>query len=448
MSKILVLGAGMVSRPLIGYLLEEKRFQVTVADVDVNKARAVVGRNNLGKAISFNVQDLNRLNKEVSDADVVVSILPPPFHPDVAKLCLSNKKHLVTSSYVPNAIQAMDKEARDLNIVFLNELGLDPGIDHMSAMKIIHEVQSQGGKIVSFASLCGALPDPDNASSNPLSYKFSWSPLGAFRAMRNDGVYLENGEEVTIPSSNLFANPQVYEFNGIGRLEAYPNRDSLRYIDLYGIQGVKDMLRGTLRYPGWCKFWNEFSKTGILEETQIDFSDKTFAGFMRERVGADSDEILESSLTRIFGIQRNSEIMEKIRWLGLFSSEIIPEVISLDIPEPINSPLAVLSHLALQRMRYAAGEVDMVVLHHEFKILTADGNKSKRTSTLIEYGIPDGDSAISRTVGLPAAIGAALIAEGKLPNIKGVVIPTVPEIFNNVLSELQRLGIKPEEKEE
>ncbi|MBE0666284.1 MAG: saccharopine dehydrogenase NADP-binding domain-containing protein, partial [Bacteroidales bacterium] len=237
MNKVLILGAGLVSKPMIEYLLENG-FQLTVASPMLERAEQMISGNSNGKAVDWSMDRPEELDTLVSSHDLTVSLLPYRFHVEVAKVCIRHRKHLVTTSYVQAAMQKLDGEAKDAGIIILNESGLDPGIDHMSAMRIIDTVKSKGGKIEEFYSLCGALPAPE-AADNPLGYKFSWSPKGVVLDSSNGAQYLKKSEEVIIEAVNLFKARFPHTFPGLGKLEVYPNRDSISYIDIYGLEGIK-----------------------------------------------------------------------------------------------------------------------------------------------------------------------------------------------------------------
>ncbi|MEO0115444.1 MAG: saccharopine dehydrogenase C-terminal domain-containing protein, partial [candidate division WOR-3 bacterium] len=243
--KILVLGAGLVARPLVDYLLKQSDFFVTVASRTASKAEKLIASHPRGKALEVNVSEPTVLANLIVETDLVISLVPYTFHPIVAQACIQYKKPMITTSYVGDAMRSLDQEAKAAGIIILNEIGLDPGIDHMSAMKIIHRVKNRGGRVISFYSYCGGLPAPE-ANNNPFGYKFSWSPKGVLLAGKNSARYLKDGKEIFIPGPELFSHYWVVEIEGLGKFEAYPNRDSLPYIELYGLVGISSMCRGTL----------------------------------------------------------------------------------------------------------------------------------------------------------------------------------------------------------
>ncbi|MFH0800836.1 MAG: saccharopine dehydrogenase C-terminal domain-containing protein [bacterium] len=434
MKKILVLGAGLVARPPIRYLLDQPDFNVTVASRTMSKAEQLIeGRPN-GTAIAFDVSDLHRLEELIPQHDLAISLLPYTHHVTVAKSCLNHGKHLVTTSYVSDAMRALDGEAKAAGLLFLNEIGLDPGIDHMSAMKIIHSVQKAGGTIVSFKSYCGGLPAPE-ANTNPFGYKFSWSPRGVVMAGRNSARYLEDGREIKIPGEDLFSHHWMLPIEGAGDFEAYPNRDSLGYLSLYGIEKARTMFRGTLRYSGWCDTLKKIVELGFLSDKEMEVEGLTYAGLLERLIGKKEGD-LRKNLAEFLSLDEKDAILDRMEWLGLLGGEVIPAIKS--------SPLDILANRMLAKMAYAEGERDMVILHHQFVGQFPD-HTEEITSTLVDFGIPHGDTSMARTVGLPAAIGARLILQGKIKTV-GVHIPASAAIYEPVLAELEGVGISFVEK--
>ncbi|MGB2769928.1 MAG: saccharopine dehydrogenase C-terminal domain-containing protein [Candidatus Zixiibacteriota bacterium] len=436
MKKVLVLGAGLVSKPLVQYLLDQPDFHVTVASRTVSKAEKLVGDHPRGKALPLNVKDTDTLRNLISDADLAISLVPYAHHVTVANFCIELKKQMVTTSYVSAAMKELDQKAKDAGVLILNEIGLDPGIDHMSAMRIIHDVQNKGGRIASFYSYCGGLPAPE-ANTNPWGYKFSWSPRGVVLAGKNPGRYLKDKKEVKIASEDLFAHFWPMNIEGVPPLEAYPNRDSIPYLEIYGIADADSMYRGTFRYPGWCQTLKKVVDLGLLDETEQDVKGLSYADLLWKLMKKDKGENLKKDLADYLKIDQDSEPTKRFEWLGLLGDDVIPAEKS--------SPLDVFADRLLEKLKYEEGERDMIVLHHDFRVEYPGGKKEQITSTLVDYGIPHGDSSMSRTVGLPAAIGAALILNGKIKET-GVHIPVSPTIYEPALDELEKLGIVCKEK--
>jgi saccharopine dehydrogenase (NADP+, L-glutamate forming) len=434
MKNVLVLGAGLVTRPLVNYLLD-KGFKLTVASRTVSKAEALVGGHPNGVALELNVKDDAALEKLVTESDLVISLLPYTYHVKVAELCIKHSKHFVSTSYVSKEMASLDGPAKDAGVILLNEIGLDPGIDHMSAMKIIDYVHGSGGKVKHFRSYCGGLPAPE-ANDNPYGYKFSWSPIGVLLAGTNDARFKEDGKIVEIPGAELFDHYKLLTVDGLGEFEGYANRDSVPYIETYGIPETETMFRGTYRNIGWCPTLKAIADLGFFDKEERDYAGTTLADYARSYIGG-AGELAADTAAKL-GIDAEDEIIGRIEWLGLFSDEPVPI-------EKGNS-LEVFAALMNEKMSYRPGERDMIVLTHEFFAELPDGEK-RITSTLIDYGIPDGDSAMARTVSLPAAIGARMILDGKITR-PGVSIPVSADIYEPVLAELEELGIECVEKEE
>jgi len=439
MKKILVLGAGLVAGAHTRYLLEQPDFHVTVASRTLSKAQAITGGHPNGEARRLNVKDEAALEDLIRQADLAVSLLPYVYHPMVARLCIKHRKHMVTTSYVKEQMAQLDGAAKKAGVILLNESGVDPGIDHMTAMKVIHRVQKDGGEITGFTSWCGGLPAPE-ANTNPLGYKFSWSPKGVLLASKNSARYLKDGEEVFIPGEELFDHYRIVPVEIEGKVidfEGYPNRDSLPYVKTYGITMTKGMFRGTLRNVGWCPTMRKIVDLGLLdEEERDDLAGLTCAQFTASLIGSTGD--LKRDLAAYLKIEQDSPVISNLEWLGLLSDD--------PLPLQKGAPIDILTARMLEKMQYEEGERDMLILQHQF-IAEYPDHKEKITSTMIDFGIPHGDTSMSRTVGLPAAIGVKLILQGKI-DLTGVQTPVVPEIYEPILKELERLDIHFTEKNE
>lgn len=439
MKKILILGAGLVAQPLVSYLLKQEDFYVDVATRTVSKAEKLVGSSPKGKSYALDVSDVQKLRDLVARADLVVSLLPPPLHPKVANLCVEAKKPMVTTSYVSEEMKSLDEKARQADIILLNEIGLDPGIDHMSAVKIIDEIHNDDGKVVSFRSYCGSLPAPE-ANTNPFGYKFSWAPRGLILDSRNEARYLENGEEVFVSGEHLFENYTFKYIEGLGYLEDYPNRNSLPYIGKYNIPETKTMYRGTLRYIGWCETLKRLVDLGLVDDERKTLKGLTYREFFRKKLGIPVYDDMEEALASYLHIDKYSTIMKRLKWLGVLSNK--------PLPVDYGSELDIMAALMLEKLKYENGERDMIILQHEFIAEYPDKySREKRISTLINFGVPDGDTAIARTVAFPAAIAVKLILNGKI-TLKGVHIPVDRMIYEPVLEELSQFGITFREKKE
>ena len=436
MKKVLVLGAGLVSRPGVHYLLKQKNIQVTVASRTVSKAEALVKGFSNGKAVQVNVENKEELAKLIKEHDIAISLLPWTHHLIVAELCIEYGKHMVTTSYVSPAMKALDEKVKAKNLLFLNEIGVDPGIDHMSAMKIIYEVEAEGGKVLHFYSYCGGLPAPKD-NNNPFGYKFSWSPRGVVLASRNSAKYYENGKMVEVESKNLFANPEVEDIEGLGKFEVYPNRDSTPYKVDYNLKDALTVKRGTYRNIGWCETLRAIVNLGLVDETPVpSIKGSTFKKAMAYALKAKETENLKELAAKKVGIPVNSKVIERMDWLGLFSDDVIPKADNL---------LDMLSDRMQEKLSFKEGEVDLLLLRHKFIVENKDKSKDLITSTLIDFGIPHGDSSMARTVSLPMAIATSMVADGRI-KATGVRIPNTKDIYKPVLAELEKLNIKMVEK--
>jgi len=438
MKTILVLGAGMVSRPMIRYLLDHPDYQVIMASRTVSKAEQMIDGHPRGKAFPLDVTDDKKVEALVSKADVVVSLLPYTYHVKVAEMCINHRKQMITTSYVSDAMRALDKKAKTAGILILNECGLDPGIDHMSAMRIIHTIEKNKGKVMSFRSTTGALPAHE-ANNNPFGYKFSWSPRGVLLASRNAAKWLENGKEVSIPGEQLFENYSIQDIKGVGAFENYPNRNSIPYKDIYGLNHAHTVYRGTFRMTGWCETMRAIAALGWLnEEPPKWFTGNTYGDLTRYLIGAKPKDHLPLKTALYLGLKPYAAVIKRLDWLGLFGDA--------PLPKEKNNPLDYLNVLTLQKMSMNPDERDMVVMHHEF-IAEYPSKKEYITSTLVDYGIPKSDTSVARTVALPAAIAVKMILNKQI-TMTGVHIPVIPEIYNPILDELEEIGITFKEKTE
>jgi len=436
--KVLVLGAGLVSKPMIDYLLDQPDYFVTMASRTVSKAEKIIDGKTNGKAIELNVKNDELLEELIKESNLTVSLLPYTYHVKVAEFCIKHKKQMVTTSYVSEEMKALNQKAKDSGIIILNECGLDPGVDHMSAMRIIHDVEEKNGKVVSFRSTTGALPSFED-NNNPFGYKFSWAPRGVLLASKNPSKWLQDGEIVSYPGEQLFENYTIQDVPDVGSFENYPNRNSVPYKDIYGLKDAKTVYRGTFRMPGWCETMRRIVALGWLNEEPIkNFNNKTYGDLTRHLIKAKHGEDLIKAVAKYLDLKTYSTVIKRLEWLGLFGNKTLPD--------DIDNPLDYLNVITLAKMSLEKDERDMIVMHHEF-IVEYDSKKEYITSTLLDFGIPKGDSAIARTVALPAAIAVKMILNGEIA-ITGVHIPVIPEIYNPILDELEQMNIVFKEKTE
>lgn len=446
MKRVLVLGAGLVTRPHVRYLLDVPELEVIVASRTVSKAEALVNGHPRGVAKALTVEDKSELEDLIRQADLAVSMLPYVYHPTVAALCVKHRKHMVTTSYVKEQMRALDGPAEKAGVILLNEIGVDPGIDHMSAMRVIDDVERRGGRIASFMSWTGGLPAPE-ANDNPFGYKFSWSPKGVLLASRNPARFQKDGKVVQIPGEELFDHYWPVHIEGLGEFEGFPNRDSMPYTETYNIEPTDWMFRGTLRNVGWCATLKKVAELGLLDDTPLPETlvapnqdePATFREFMSYVLDTSPETDLAQYLAQEWGMCDDSKPVTDLAWLGLFSDDALPE--------GKITPVDIMAEQMQKKMAYQEGERDMIVMQHEFVAEYPD-RREAITATMIDYGIPHGDTSMARTVGLPAAIAVRMILQGEISGLTGVHVPVIPELYDPVLSELATLGIGLNEKAE
>ncbi len=364
MKKVLVLGAGLVARPLVRYLLD-KGYEVTCASRTVSKAESMIAGHPNGKAFPLDLADENALRPFIAATDLAISLVPPPLHPVVARLCLAAGKNMVTTSYVSPEMAALDGEAKAKGLTILNEIGVDPGIDHMSAMRIIDDVKHRGGKVVAFKSYCGGLPAPQH-NDNPFGYKFSWAPRGVLVASRNGAQYLSNGRKVVVEPLRLFRDMHILAVPGFGDFEAYPNRDSISYQSVYGLEGIPTLFRGTLRNMGWCDCIYTYRNEGLLDLDEFEVKGRTYAEVMRDRLGAEAGEDLRVVFAHQAGIPADSFPAWNLHWLGMFSDR--------KVKGEKTTMLDMMGDLMFEKLAFKPGELDLIVLFHDFEAVFPDGH--------------------------------------------------------------------------
>lgn len=437
-----MLGAGRSSSSLISYLLENAsacEWHVTVGDFYEQSAKDRIGQSQYGTAIRFDMEEGEKCNKVIAAADVVISLLPAGLHPKVARLCLDLKKHLFTASYISDEMQSLHDEAKANGLLFMNECGLDPGIDHMSAMDIVDRVKAKGGKILSFESFAGGLIAPETDPENPWRYKFTWNPRNVVMAGQGVAKFIQEGEYKFIPYQQLFERTTFVHIPGYGDFEGYANRDSLKYINTYGLEQVKTMLRGTLRNKGFCSAWNVLAHLGCTDDSYLmDGIDKmTHRDFINSFLPYDNEKMLEEKLATRFQLKEDSEEFEKLRWSGFFTDDLIGL--------SSGTPAQILEHILNKRWKLQPFDKDMVIMWHRFTYKLGDETREIQ-SNLIATGQDSVHTAMAKGVGLPLAIGAKLLLEGKISQ-RGVCMPVYKEIYRPVLKELIALGIHAEEVE-
>lgn len=436
MHNILLVGAGRSSSSLISYLLticRDKKWHLVVGDVSQEAAFAKTKGDPFSKAITFDVNNSDQCELEVKKCNLVISLLPPHLHHLIAVECIKQKKHFITASYLTPEIQALHEEAINSGVLMLNECGLDPGIDHMSAMEVINRLKADGCELSAFRSYTGGLVAPES-NDNPWGYKFSWNPRNVIVAGQGTARYIRDGEYKYLPYNRLFTDIESIHVDGVGSFDGYANRDSLAYRHHYNIENIPTLLRGTLRQSGYCRAWDVFVKLGLTDDSfKVEHSEKlTYAQLIKAFLpgNAKSDKLIES-VARLCGLPVDGEAMSKVIWTGIFEEEII------GLSDA--SPAMILQHLLEQKWKLQPHDKDMIVMQHQFEFLK-NGKKQKLISSLVVKGDDQIYTAMAKTVGLPLGIAAKLILEGKI-KLTGVHIPVVKEIYEPILKELVEFNI-------
>ncbi len=436
MKKILLLGAGRSSGSLINYLLEKANIDgyiLRIGDRSVESAIEKTGNHPSAQPFSFDIEDANQREKEISSADIIISLLPPALHILAAKDCLKFKKNLVTASYVSPELHEMDEEVKNQGLLFLSECGLDPGIDHMSAVEIIHRLKQQGAALTSFKSYTGGLVAPES-NDNPWGYKFTWNPRNVIVAGQSTASYIHNGKYRYIPYNRLFSEITRIEVDGLGKYDGYANRDSLAYRKHYGIENIPTIIRGTLRNEGYCSAWQVFVTLGITDDSfeVADVENLTYAQFVESFIPTSVfGDSIEEKISRLCNIDPDGRAMEKIRYTGILEDK--------KIGLKKGTPAQILQHLLEQKWVLKPNDKDMIVMQHQFEY-TLDGQSKILSSTLVVKGDDTVQTAMAKTVGLPLGIAARLILKGTI-DLKGVHIPVHEKIYTPILKELMEMGI-------
>lgn len=459
--RVLVLGAGRVSAPAVEYLAQRRELVVVGAT-----AEEVARLGQRVKGVRGVVLDMRTegaaVRKLVEKADVVLSLLPAPMHPLVARDCLSLGKHLVTTSYISDELKQMHKAATSQGLVFLNEAGLDPGMDHASAMKIIDTAKAAGGTVVSFRSICGGLPSPEAAAKTPFLYKFSWSPRAVLSAAENPSTYREDGQVVQVEGPALLRHAQPCPSGAFPtlRLEVLPNRDALVYQDLYGIPEAETCFRGTLRYAGWSDLMYGCKVLGLLDHAALPSGCASWQDYLTHRIrqgGGEGGEDVEAAAVQTMvdaGVPDPAQVLAALAWLGVWHKQGTGGGGSTPLSSATGggSVIDAFSALLEDRLRFGPGEVDMVAMRHDIVVQPQgkeeqEGELHHHTSSILVFGTEQ-DSAMSLTVGKTAAVATDLVLGGALKKAKiaGVLAPTIPEIYLPLLDTLAKEGLAFEEQ--
>ena len=443
MRKILILGAGRSASSLIENLISNasrEEWRVIVADRQQQQARSLIGNNDdVASAIALDATDTTARVAAIDQADLVVSMLPAFMHMDVVKDCVRLRKHVITPSYVPDALWAMQDEVKNAGLIVLNEMGLDPGIDHMSAMRIIDRIKAEGGEVTAFESYCGGLVAPES-DDNPWGYKFSWNPRNVILAGQGGAAkYIREGITKYIPYHKLFQRTTRVSIVGVGEFDGYANRDSLKYRAAYGIEKIPTLIRGTLRKAGYCAAWDAFVQLGCTDDSYVLElgANNTWKDYLNAFLPYSPSIGIKENLANYLRIDPNGEVMQKLEWLGIFNDDPIG-VAGL-------SPAATLQHLLEQKWKLKPDDKDMVVMWHRFKYSIGEKEHELHASLTV-IGQDQVHTAMAKTVGFPIAIACGLLLDGKISE-RGVLLPIRSEIYDPVLDELEKLGVVFEEKE-
>ncbi|MBI3518752.1 MAG: saccharopine dehydrogenase NADP-binding domain-containing protein [Bacteroidetes bacterium] len=435
MSKILIIGAGRSSSSLIDYFLSNAKtyaWHVTIADANKQAVESKISKyKDVATAVEFDVANVALREELIKQSDFVVSMLPAFMHGDVARDCVRLGKHIATASYVSQDMKELDAEAKQKKLLLLNECGLDPGIDHASAMKVIHEIQHKGGKVTSFKSFCGGLVAPES-NDNPWGYKFSWNPRNVILAGQGTAQFIEEGKLKFIPYNRIYTQIETIEVEGYGKFDAYANRDSIGYKEPYGLDDAKTMLRGTLRMPGYCKAWNVFVKLGLTDDTYKikNANTLTYTDLLESFLPKGTASVKEK-LIAFMGSDMDAEVIAKLEFLELFSNR------KITLKE--GSPAELLQNLLEEKWLLKPGDKDMIVMQHQFEY-TLNGAGKKLESSLVVIGDDEVHTAMAKTVGLPLAITIKNFLTGKF-RLYGIQTPMVKEIYEPLLSELETLNV-------
>ncbi len=439
MRKILVLGAGRSASSLIKYLSDhsaQEQWEVQVTDFSLELAKSKVEGLQNTSASQLNVEDSEALANAVANSDVVISMVPARFHEVVAECAVDQGKHLITASYLTDKMKALDGLAKEKGIILLNECGLDPGIDHMSAMKVIDDIRSQGFELHGFESFTGGLLAPTD-EDNPWEYKFTWNPRNVVLAGQGGVKFFQEGRYKYIPYHRLFRRTEIIHIPGYGYFEGYANRDSLNYREVYDLQDIKTMFRGTFRRPGFCKTWDVFVQLGATDDSyeMESVGEMTHRQFINSFLSYNPHDSVELKLAHYMKFDFESEEMNRLKWAGLFDDE--------PIGLEKGTPAQILEHILKKKWTLSPDDKDMIVMWHKFNYMR-DGEMQEKHATLVAIGDDATHTAMSKTVGLPLGIATKLILNGEIA-LTGTQIPIKKEIYEPVLAELAALGFDLQE---
>jgi len=439
---ILVLGAGRSASTLLRYLNDEaaeNNWKVLVADIDESLANSKTKSFPYCDGLGLDINDRESLSSKVADCNLVISMLPARFHPLVAEICVENQTHMVTASYLSDEMKALDTQAKDAGVILLNEVGVDPGIDHMSAMQMLDRLRKERAEFTCFESFTGGLLAPES-ENNPWKYKFTWNPRNVVLAGQGGAVkFIQEGRYKYIPYHQLFRRTEFIDIEGYGRFEGYANRDSLWYREAYGLEEIPTIYRGTLRRPGFCRAWDVFVKLGATDDSYhlSDSENMTYRQFINTFLAYHPTDSVELKLRSYLHIDQDSEIMEKLEWLGIFENKVIGLKNA--------TPAQILQHILEEKWKMDEKDKDMIIMWHKVGF-TLNGRKHEINSAMVDIGEDNVHTAMSRTVGLPVGISAKMILNREI-DLTGTHIPVKPNIYEPILKELERFGIRFIERE-
>jgi len=443
MRNILVIGAGKSASYLIKYFLDKsssENIEIIIGDLDLSNAKKLIGNHPNAKAIKLDIFDAIARKEAVKNADIVVSMLPARFHIEVAKDCLAFKKHMVTASYVSPEMQALNEEAKAKKLIFLNEVGLDPGVDHMSAMQVIDRITESGGKMILFESFTGGLMAPES-DTNLWNYKFTWNPRNVVLAGQGGAAkFLQEGKFKYIPYHRLFRRTEFLEIEDYGRFEAYANRDSLKYQNVYGLETIKTLYRGTIRRVGFSRAWQIFVVLGMTDDsyTIADSENMSYRDFVNSFLPYSPTDSVELKLRYNLKIDQDDIIWEKLEELDIFNAD---KKVALKNA----TPAQILQKILLDSWSLSPKDKDMIVMYHKFGY-ELNGKKHQIDATMVCTGEDQTFTAMAKTVGLPVGIATLVILNNKIQSY-GVQIPIKKELYSPILSELEDFGVIFKEKE-
>lgn len=442
MRKILVIGAGRSASSLVRYLMENamnQEWQVTVADMDVSHLGPVIGGHLHVKSLALDALNDDLRAAQIEAHDLVISMLPARFHHLVVQDCIRLRKNVVTPSYISKELEAMHQEAVDAGIIVMNEIGVDPGIDHLSAMMVLDRIRSEGGKMNCFETFTGGLVAPES-DNNPWGYKFTWNPRNVVLAGQGGAVkFIQEGKYKYIPYHKLFRRTEIIEIAEHGKFEGYANRDSLKYRAAYGLEDIPTLFRGTLRKPGFCKAWDVFVQLGCTDDSYImeGSEDMTFKEYINSFLAYGPNESTQLKLMYYMKFYQDNDVMHRLEWLDLFSDE--------KVGLKNATPAQILQHILERKWGLEKGDKDMIVMWHKFRF-EQEGKMRELHSSMVSIGEDNVHTAMSRTVGLPVGIVSKLILDGKITS-KGVQMPLAEEVYRPTLAELEEYGIHFSERE-